>query len=136
MVCQTEEELRNTCGRLQQALERLADRDNRDGGISGYARQIARAALDELKKPPSVAPPAVEQLQLWAWVGEDELGSGETGLKQGYCAAGFIPLVAVRRGKIEKFFPQMEAQAKRYGKRIRLCQFRFVEVVRTTEYGQ
>ena len=134
MTCQTDEELRTTCDRLRATLERLADRQNRDGGISGYARTMARAALDELEKPVDVPPH--ERVELWAWIGEDEMGSGETGLKQGYCAAGFIPLVAVRRGKIEKFFPQMEAQAKRYGKRIRLCRFRFVEVVRTTEYGQ
>lgn len=33
----------------------------------------------------------------FAWVGEDELGSGEVGLKRGYVPAGLIPLVAIER---------------------------------------
>ena len=134
MSCQTDEELRTTCDRLRAALERLADRENRDGGISGYARMMARAALDELEKPAD--PPPHERVELWAWVGEDELGSGEIGLKQGFCAAGRIPLVATRADRMEQFVPQMNAQARCYGKKIRLCRFRFVEVVKATEYGR
>ena len=36
----------------------------------------------------------VEDVELYAWVGEDEFGSGEIGLKQGLVPAGMIPLVA------------------------------------------
>jgi hypothetical protein len=34
-----------------------------------------------------------EQLELFAWVGEDELGSGEVGLNRGWFRPGLIPLV-------------------------------------------
>jgi hypothetical protein len=54
------------------------------------------------------------RLELFAWVGEDELGSGEIGLKQAHAPAGLIPMVAIRRDKVEKFYPQFEAQARRY----------------------
>ena len=37
----------------------------------------------------------IEDLTIVAWVGEDELGSGKIGLKQGHVPAGFIPLVAM-----------------------------------------
>jgi hypothetical protein len=74
-------------------------------------------------------------VELFAWVGEDELGSGELGLKQAHTPVGLIPLVAIRRDKVEKFYPQLEAQAKRFGKRIYLVKFQAVEIVRETENG-
>lgn len=77
----------------------------------------------------------LENIELYAWVGEDELGSGEIGLKQGNVPAGNIPLVAIRRDKVEKLYPQMEAQATRYGKKIRLVRFTYAEVVRETTAG-
>jgi hypothetical protein len=77
----------------------------------------------------------IENLELYAWVGEDEFGSGEIGIKQGIVPAGCIPLVAIDRGKIECLWPQLNYQARTYGKRIRLCRFRFVEVVRETTEG-
>jgi len=79
---------------------------------------------------------SVADVMLFAWVGEDEFGSGEIGLKQAHVPAGLIPLVAVRQDKVEKLWPQLEAQARRYGKRIRLVRFRFDAVIRETEAGE
>lgn len=76
----------------------------------------------------------VEQIELYAWVGEDELGSGEVGLKQGLCPAGLIPLVAVRQDKMQQEYlvHQMAMQAKTYGKKIKLCRFVFDAVILET----
>lgn len=65
------------------------------------------------------------EMELYAYVGEDELGSGEVGLKQGLTEAGMIPLVAIRRDKIDRpnITMQLHAQARQYGKRIRLVRF-------------
>lgn len=73
-------------------------------------------------------------VELFAWIGEDELGSGEIGLKQAYCPAGYIPLVAVSRAKMEQSYlvDQMNAQAARYGKKIRLARFVFAGSLRET----
>lgn len=72
---------------------------------------------------------------LFAWVGEDEHGSGVAGLKQGHVPAGMVPLVATSLDKVQKLKPQMEAQAKRFGKRIRLVQYTFSGVLEETEHG-
>jgi hypothetical protein len=77
-----------------------------------------------------------EQVELYAWVGEDELGSGVVGIKQGLVPAGCIPLVAIQREKMDRLKPQMEVQAYMYGKRIRLCRFQFIEVVSETNAGE
>ena len=37
----------------------------------------------------------MSQLMMYAWVGEDELGSGKVGLKIGKTPAGMIPLAAM-----------------------------------------
>lgn len=79
---------------------------------------------------------ALEQLELYAMIGEDEYGSGEIGLKQASAPAGVIPMVALRRDKVEKFWGQYEAQAKQYGKRMYLVRFAFAEVVRATDAGR
>ena len=79
---------------------------------------------------------SIKDIELWAWLGEDEFGTGEIGIKQAQVPAGIVPMVAVRRDRMEKYFHHAEAQAKRYGKKIRLCRFKFVEVVRETECGQ
>ena len=82
----------------------------------------------------------LKDLVVVAWVGEDELGSGKIGIKQGACAAGFIPLAAMDFDEWKLARPemvrQMEAQAAVYGKRIRLVRFRFAEVVLETEHGE
>ncbi len=70
---------------------------------------------------------------LYAWLGEDELGSGEVGLKQAYCAAGLVPLVATSQTKMEQKFllEQLKEQADAYGKTVTLCKFVFQEEVMT-----
>lgn len=77
----------------------------------------------------------VENVELYAWIGEDELGSGEIGIKQALVPAGRIPLVAIDRAKMEALWPRLDLQARMYGKKIRLCRFRFVDVVRETTEG-
>lgn len=77
----------------------------------------------------------VADVELFAWVGEDEFGSGEIGIKRAHCAAGFIPMVAVNREKMMRFKPAFEVQASAYGKRIYLCRFTVAEIVTTTRMG-
>ena len=74
-------------------------------------------------------PNNVQQTALYAWVGEDELGSGEVGLKQAMVPAGCIPLVSVNDKKIDRNYilAQLQRQANVYGKPIRLCKYVFVE---------
>lgn len=81
--------------------------------------------------------PRLEDIALYAWVGEDELGSGEIGLKQALVPAGCIPLVAISRDKASQSYirEQMEQQARIYGKRIRLVKFSFSGVILETEAG-
>jgi hypothetical protein len=76
----------------------------------------------------------IQGLELFAWVGEDELGSGEVGLKQGLVPAGLIPLVAIKKEKLTRSYirNQLRVQAKRYGKRIYLVKFSATEVVDST----
>lgn len=44
----------------------------------------------------------MENLKIYAWVGEDEFGSGEIGLKQAIVPAGVIPMVAIKQDKIDQ----------------------------------
>lgn len=69
----------------------------------------------------------LKELVLYAWVGEDEFGSGEIGLKQGYVPAGLIPLVAIREDKISSAYAksQLQEQTNKYRKVISLCRFKF-----------
>lgn len=78
-----------------------------------------------------------DPLTIYAWVGEDELGSGRIGLKQGLVPAGMIPLVAMdyHLDRLAKLKPQMEAQAANSGMKIRLCKFVMVEVAAETKAG-
>lgn len=78
-----------------------------------------------------MAEPKLEDLELYAWVGEDELGSGRIGLKQAAVPAGMIPMVAIDRAKIDRpdIRLQLFMQTRRYGKTIRLCRFVFAEEV-------
>jgi hypothetical protein len=78
-----------------------------------------------------------EPLAIYAWVGEDEFGSGRVGLKQGIVPAGTIPLVAMsyHLDRLAKLKPQMEAQAAASGKKIRLCKFVATEVAVETKAG-
>lgn len=80
--------------------------------------------------------PGLARVELFAYLGEDEFGSKEIGLKQARVPAGVIPMVAVNRDKMEKHFAQLEAQAAAFGKRIYLCRFQLVEVLRETKAGE
>jgi hypothetical protein len=75
----------------------------------------------------------VKDLVLYAWVGEDELGSGEVGLKQAMVPAGCIPIVATKRAKVDQslIVRQLQRQSNNWGKTIRLCRFTFAEELLT-----
>ena len=75
------------------------------------------------------------EIELFAWLGEDEMGSGAVGLKQGMVPAGVIPMVSISQEKLDNYWIQAEQQAATFGKRIRLCRFKLVEVVRETKKG-
>lgn len=66
-------------------------------------------------------------MKLYAWIGEDEFGSGFVGLKQARVPAGYIPLVAIEkdRHKLEhpKLVAQLRLQAATFGKSIRFVEF-------------
>lgn len=74
-------------------------------------------------------PNNVKETALYAWVGEDEFGSNDVGLKQAMVPAGCIPLVAVNGKKLDRDYiiAQLQRQANAYGKSIRLCKYEFVE---------
>lgn len=76
-------------------------------------------------------------VELFAWIGEDELGSGVIGIKQGLVPAGMIPLVATAPGKVNRaeLLAAMGSQAMGYGKKIYLCRFTFAEVLWATHEG-
>jgi hypothetical protein len=75
----------------------------------------------------------LDPADLYAWVGEDELGSGTVGLKQGAVPAGIIPLVSTAddRHKITRpdLIAQLQRQADHYGKSIRLVRYVYAEEV-------
>ena len=75
---------------------------------------------------------SIEDLELFAWVGEDELGSGDIGIKQAQVPAGMIPMVAIKLSKMDQDFirAQMDKQGKAYQKKIMLCRFKFDGIVR------
>ena len=79
--------------------------------------------------------PVIDGLELYAYVGEDEHGSGEVGLKAGVARAGVIPLVATKREKLDRdeFREQLQAQADAFGKTIRLVRWAPVEQVLVIE---
>jgi hypothetical protein len=80
-------------------------------------------------RPPTRVEQEIEALYLYAWVGEDELGSGEVGVKQGMTPAGCIPLVSVSQEKLEGLRRAMAVQGAYYGKKIRLVRFKFDGVI-------
>jgi hypothetical protein len=75
---------------------------------------------------------------IYAWLGEDEHGSGKVGLKQGLTPAGTIPLAAMdyHLDRMARMLPAMEAQAAQFGKKIRLYKFVAVEVAAETKAGE
>jgi hypothetical protein len=81
-------------------------------------------------------PKEVQEFEVYAWVGRDELGSGMFGLKQGIVPAGTIPMVSVSQEKLDKYWDQAEKQAEVYGHKIYLAKLAFVEVIRETKHGE
>lgn len=73
----------------------------------------------------------LEEHEIFAWMGEDELGSGKIGLKQGRVPAGIIALVAMdyHRDKLERLRDQLQLQVDTYGKPMYLVRMKFEEVV-------
>lgn len=72
-----------------------------------------------------------DYFECYAWIGEDELGSGQVGLKQGLAPAGLVPLVAVQRSKIDQLYlrRQLQDQVAAFGKPIRLVRLVWAEDV-------
>lgn len=71
---------------------------------------------------------------LFAWVGEDEYGSGEIGLKRARVPSGDdVPMVATRRDKVDRppVTGQLQRQVNQYGQPIRLVRYVAVEVLAT-----
>jgi hypothetical protein len=78
------------------------------------------------------------KIELYAWVGEDEFKPGEFGLKSGMTPVGWIPLVAVKRDRMDhpELLRQMQAIANKHGKARRLVRFVYTEVVMEISPGQ
>lgn len=72
----------------------------------------------------------LEDVELYAWVGDDELGDGGIGLKQGFTRCGLIPLVAVRKDRMDSadLVEQLREGAKQYKTPKYLCRFTFDRV--------
>jgi hypothetical protein len=62
---------------------------------------------------------------LYAWVGEDEMGSGEIGLKQALCPAGCVPMVATKIHKMTQPYikEQLQSMVNRFGKTMYLVRY-------------
>jgi hypothetical protein len=77
----------------------------------------------------------IEDVRLFAWLGEDEHGSGLIGLKQALVPAGMIPIVATELAKADQTNIQeaLNLQARTYGKPISLVEFRVERVIKTLD---
>jgi hypothetical protein len=73
----------------------------------------------------------LREFEMFAYVGFDELGSGELGLKAAFVPAGYIPLVSTEREKLDQpaIVVQLSRQSRRFGKTISLVRMRYVETV-------
>jgi len=72
-----------------------------------------------------------ESIKLYAWIGEDEWGNGEIGIKQARVPAGIIPIVSTKLNKVNQNYiiEAMNIQGKNFDKKIMLCEFHFERVV-------
>ncbi len=77
----------------------------------------------------------LDGMELYAWIGDDELSSDGISIKRVLAPTGCIPLVALRREKAEAMKAKMEADARTYGKKVRLVRFTVAEIVAETEAG-
>ena len=77
------------------------------------------------------ADPDLDGFELYAYIGEDELGSGALGLKQGFAPGGLTALVATAATPLlhPNYLAQIEAQAARFGKPIRLVRLVYAETL-------
>lgn len=81
-----------------------------------------------------------QEIEIYAYLGADEFGSGRVGLKQAFGPNGLANLVVMDfdRHKIDN--PQvrdsLEAMARKFGKKIRFCRLVLVEIVAETEAGE
>jgi hypothetical protein len=98
-------------------------------------QQLMIWSSEQTRTPAPLADDAVDAtpsfLLLYAWIGEDEFGSGVVGLKRALVPAGDIPLVATTRAKMDthEITAQLQRQADRYGKTISLARFVVVETL-------
>jgi hypothetical protein len=113
---------------------------NGDGhGHQAECKAEVIKVLEWVLGPPvsaETAPERLKSIELYGWLGEDELGSGEVGLKQGLVPAGYIPLVAVSLMKMLPLAEQLDDQAAASGNRIYLCRFTFAEALMATKKGE
>jgi len=61
----------------------------------------------------------IKELSMYAWIGEDENGSGEIGVKQALVPAGMIPIAGIDINKIGQQYIKeaMDNQGKAFGKK-------------------
>lgn len=80
---------------------------------------------------PGQRPP--ETFECYAWIGEDEFGSGVVGIKGAYVAAGYVPLVSIDRYKLETedIVEQMQAVVNSSGKPRLLVRLVMIEEVKS-----
>lgn len=80
---------------------------------------------------------AILKTEMLAYIGEDELGSGEIGLKQGMTQLGLIPLafIGTHRDRAESgpMKMQMALQARAFDKPIYLVRYAAVEIIKVYE---
>ncbi len=77
----------------------------------------------------------MDGMELYAWIGENELPEYGLSIKRILAPTGCIPLVALRREKAEAMKTKMEAEAKLFGRKVRLVKFVVAEIVAETEAG-
>lgn len=70
-------------------------------------------------------------MKLYAWIGEDEFGSGVVGLKHALVPAGDVPLVCIESDRHKLETPGIRSQLQHivnhYGKTMRLAAFELTE---------
>lgn len=99
------------------------------GGQTFVCAQCVNEILEEHR--------SYKDVELYAWIGvDDSVGAPRTdeiGLKQARCPAGWIPMVAVRRDKMEQDYivKQMEDVSRLTGVPRVLARFKFAGVVRS-----
>lgn len=78
---------------------------------------------------------ALAGFEAFAWIGEDELGSGVVGLKMMRVPSGVTALVSIKKDQMaeSRFTESLQAQATEYGKTIHLVRLAYVETIITLE---